>query len=256
MWLRIYTGIVAFFLVIPILIVIPISFTSSRLFEFPPPDYSLQWFTNFLENEEWLDGLYRSFIVGIGTTLLSTILGTMAAIAIVKLKFPGKQLFMGLMIAPMVIPVIIMAIALYYTFSSLQLTNSLLGLTLAHTVLAIPIVLITVTSNLKGVDKNLELAAMGLGSTPLGAFFKITIPLIRPGILSGALLAFITSFDEVIVSLFVSGPTTKTLPLVMWERMRTNIDPTIAVVSTILIIGTTVIYFLYGWLSRLSPKSN
>lgn len=242
MWLRILVGIIIFALISPILVVIPMSFSSASYFEFPIPGYSLKWYLNFFNNEEWVIGLIRSLVIAFFTAILSTILGIMASLAVSRLNFRGKKLFMSLMVAPMIIPVIITGVALYHSFAPLKLTNSFVGLVLAHTILAIPVVFVTVTASLKGMDRNLELAAMGLGSTPFGAFFKITLPLIRPGVLSGALFAFIISFDEVVVTIFLGGPNTKTLPIAMWENLRIQVDPTMAAVSTILIVITIVLF--------------
>jgi putative spermidine/putrescine transport system permease protein len=249
MWLKVFVGIVVVALMAPILIVIPMSFTSVSFSVFPPPGYSTKWYQNFFDNRDWIDGMVRSLNVAFFTSIVATILGTMAAITVNRLNFYGKKVFMSLMIAPMVIPVIVVGIALYHSFSVLKLTNNLLGLVLAHSVLAIPIVFVTVAARLKGMDQNLELAAMGLGSTPMGAFFKITLPLIRPALLSGALFAFITSLDELVVTIFLAGAKTKTLPLVMWENLRTLVDPTIAVASTLLIVGTITMFLLQSWVS-------
>jgi len=255
MWLRIFAGIVVIVLVAPILVIIPISFTSSSFFQFPPPGYSLRWYNAFFENSAWVEAFRLSLSVAIITMLLSTILGTMAALAVAKLNFWGKKAFMAIMVFPMVIPAIIIAITLYHSFAPLQLTNSFLGVTLGHTLIAIPLVFVTVSASLKGVDKNLELAAMGMGSTPMGAFFKITLPLIRPGLFAGALFAFITSLDEVIVSIFLTGSNTKTLPILMWESMKSVIDPSIAVVSTFFILITIIFYLVNAWFTKLSRKN-
>jgi putative spermidine/putrescine transport system permease protein len=254
MWLKIFVGLILAALILPILVVIPMSFTSVSFFVFPPPGFSTQWYTSFAQNEDWVDGLFRSLDVAVFTAILSTVLGTMAAGAVTRLHFPGKKVFMGLMVAPMIIPVIIVGIALYHSFAPLHLNNTLSGLVLAHSVLAIPIVFVTVTASLKGVDRNLELAAMGLGSTPIGAFFKVTLPLIRPAMLSGALFAFITSLDELVVTIFLSGATTKTLPVVMWENLRTQVDPTIAAASTILIGGTLLLFLIQAWASSRAAR--
>ncbi|WP_066255476.1 ABC transporter permease [Neobacillus drentensis] len=242
MWLRIFVGFTIVALISPILVVIPMSFSSASFFEYPIPGYSLKWYINFFNNQEWVVGLLRSLTIAIFTAILSTILGVMASLAVTRLNFWGKKLFMSLMVAPMIIPVIITGVALYHSFAPLNLTNSFLGLILAHSVLALPIVFVTVTASLKGMDRNLEWAAMGLGSTPIGAFFKVTLPLIRPGVLSGALFAFIISFDEVVVTIFLGGPNTKTLPIAMWENLRIQVDPTMAAVSSILIVITIVLF--------------
>ncbi len=153
----------------------------------------------------------------------------------------------------MVIPVVVAGIAMYHTFSNYKLVNTITGMVLAHSVLAIPIVFITIFAGLNGIDRNVELAALSLGSTPIGVFFKITLPLIRPAVIASVLFAFITSLDEVVVSIFISGATTKTLPMVMWENMRTQVDPTIAAASTLL-IGGTILLFLVQGLARIPLK--
>lgn len=243
MWLRITVGLIIIVLISPILVVIPMSFSSSSFFEFPPPSYSLKWYGSFFNNQEWVIGLLRSLFIALFTSVLATILGIMASLTVTRLNFWGKKLFMTLMVAPMIIPVIITGVALYHSFAPLNLTNSFVGLILAHSVLAIPVVFVTVTASLKGMDRNLEWAALGLGSTPIGAFFKVTLPLIRPGVLSGALFAFIISLDEVVVTMFLAGSKTKTLPIAMWENLRIQVDPTMAAVSTIL-IGLTISLFV------------
>lgn len=254
MWLRIVVGLILVALIAPILVVIPLSFTSASFFAFPLPGYSIKWYESFLDNREWVEGMLRSLNVAFFTAILSTILGTMASVSVTRLKFWGKQIFISIMVAPMIIPIIVVGIALYRSFAPMKLTNTLTGLVLSHSILAIPIVFVTVTASLKGVDRNLELAAMGLGSTPVGAFFKITLPLIRPAMLSGALFAFITSLDELVVTIFVAGAKTKTLPVVMWENLRSNVDPTIAAVSALLIVGTMVLFVAQSWVSSRAKK--
>ncbi|WLR52028.1 ABC transporter permease [Bacillus tianshenii] len=255
MWLRITVGIILVLLILPILIIIPLSFSSAVAFEFPPPGYSLKWYEQFLANEQWTNGFIRSAVVALFTAIISTIIGTMASLAVDRLNFPGKQLFLNLMIAPMIIPLVVVGIAMYHSFSVYQMTNTLTALVLAHSIIAIPIVIVTVTAKLKGLDRNLELAALSLGSNPVGVFFKVTLPLIRPAVLAGALFAFITSLDEVVVSIFVAGPRTKTLPVVMWENMRTQVDPTIAAVSSILIVATIVLFLVQAFITHMGEKT-
>lgn len=238
MWLTIIVILILFFILVPVFVLMPLSFTSVNYFKFPPPGYSIKWYQDFFQNKEWIECFIRSLGVAFLTAVLALILGTMASMAVTRINFKYKKIFMSLMVAPMVIPVVIIGIALYNSYAPLKLNNTILGLVLSHTLLAIPIVFITLTAGLKGVDSNIELAAAGLGSKPLGVFFKIIVPQIKPSILSAALFAFITSLDEVTVTIFLSGTKTKTLPIAMWESMRNNITPTIASVSTILILGT------------------
>lgn len=255
MWLRILVAFILLLLTAPILIIILMSFTSVSYFKFPPPGFSLTWYTTFFENDAWIASISQSLKVALLTTVISTIIGTLAANAVIRLNFWGKKFFMGLMIAPMIIPVIIVGVALYRFFAPFNLTGTLFGMVLSHSILAIPIVFVTVMASLKGMDRNLELAAMGLGSTPIGAFFKITVPYIRPALFSSALFAFLVSFDELVVTIFLAGPTTKTLPVRMWEDLRTQVEPTIAAISTILIISIVVIYILQMWISEKAAKN-
>lgn len=255
MWLKGTVALILTALLAPIIIIFIMSFTSVSYFQFPPPGYSFKWYQAFFEDVSWMESLFRSLQISFFTTILAVVIGTIAANAVVRLNFPGKQLFMGLMVAPMIIPVIIVGIALYRFFSPLQLTGTMTGMVLSHSILSIPMVFVTVLASLKGMDRNLELAAMGLGSTPLEAFFKVTFPFIRPAIFSGALFAFLTSFDELVVTIFLAGPTTKTLPVKMWEDLRTQVDPTIAAISSVLIIGIVFVYLLQGWLSERAVKA-
>ncbi|BAU29090.1 putative spermidine/putrescine transport system permease protein [Aneurinibacillus soli] len=255
MWLRLYVGVIMVLITLPILVLIPLSFSSQITFTFPPPSYSTKWYTAFFENSQWMDGLWRSLTVAVLTAIVSTIIGTMASMAVQRLEFPGKKIFTNLIVAPMVIPVVVVGIAMYHTFSVYKLTNTITGLVLAHSILAIPMVFVTISASLKGIDRNLELAALSLGSTPIGVFFKVTLPLIKSAMMASALFAFITSLDEVVVSIFIAGASTKTLPIVMWENMRTQVDPTIAAASTLLIVGTILLFSLQG-LSRTGQKTD
>lgn len=231
-------------IIIPALVVIPQTFTSLNYFTFPIPKFSFKWVERFFENQEWVIGLGRSLFIALVVALLATALGTMAAVAINKLEFKGKGLFMGLMISPMAIPVVIIGIALYNTFAKIGLTNTCLGLILSHTLIALPMVFTTMLSGFAGVNENLELAAMSMGSTAVGAFFKVTLPTVKSSFVASILFAFVSSLDEVAVTLFVSGANTKTLPIVMWERMNTYADPTLAVAATFLIVLTLGTYIV------------
>lgn len=250
MWLKGTVALILTVLMAPILIIFIMSLTSVSYFQFPPPGFSFKWYQAFFENASWLESLFRSLQIGFFAMIVAVVIGTIAANAVIRLDFPGKQLFMGLMVAPMIIPVVIVGIALFRFFAPFQLTGTMTGMVLSHSILSIPLVFVAVLASLKGMDRNLELAAMGLGSTPIDAFFRVTFPFIKPGIFSGALFAFLTSFDELVVTIFLAGPTTKTLPVKMWEDMRTQVDPTIAAISSILIVGIVVMYLLQGWLSN------
>lgn len=228
------------FLALPILVVLPISFSAAKYLTFPPPGWSTQWYGRYFGSREWMSATWRSVEVAILTTAAATAVGTAAALAL-RRPFRGKSLVHLVIVAPMVVPVIITAIAVYGLYARLQLVGTLHGLVLAHTVLALPFVVVVVAATLRGFDETLELAAQNLGANRWQTFRRVTLPLIRPGIVSGALLAFITSFDEVVIAIFVSGARAPTLPKQMWDGIRTEIDPTVAAVSTLLIGVTTAV---------------
>ena len=231
-------------IILPAVIIIPQSFTALNYFQYPITEFSLKWYERFFANKEWVVGLQRSLLIAIVVAIIATTLGTLAAVAITKLEFKGKSVFMSIMIAPMVVPVVIIGVALYATFAKVGLTNTFLGLILAHTLLAIPMVFVTMLAGLSNVNENLELAAMSMGSTPVGAFFKVVLPTVKAPLVSSILFAFVTSLDEVVVTIFVSGANTKTLTMVMWENMRTTINPTLAVAATFLVILTLGTYVI------------
>lgn len=242
--LYVYVILLIFVMILPALVIIPQAFTSLNYFKFPVEGFSMKWFEKFFGNEEWIVGLERSLIIAVIAAVVATALGTMAALAMNKLKFKGKSLFMSIMIAPMVVPVVVVGVALYTTFAPIGLTNSFVGLVLAHALLGIPMVFVTMLSGFANVNENLELASMSMGSTPIGTFFRVTLPTVRTSLVSSILFAFVTSLDEVVVTTFVSGANTKTLTMVMWENMRTNIDPTLAVAALFMIILTLGMYII------------
>jgi putative spermidine/putrescine transport system permease protein len=226
------------FLVLPVFIIIPLSFSSQRYLEFPPRGFSFQWYFSFFSNYNWTMATWTSFKIAFSVTVLATTLGTLASFFFVQAKFKGKSVIYTFMLSPMIIPVIVVAIAVYFFFAKLKLIGTLTGMILAHTVLAVPYVIVIVTATLQGFDTNLERAAMNLGANRLKTFFKITLPLVRTGIFSGALFAFLTSFDEVIIAIFISGTTANTLPKRMWESITMETDPTITAIATMLIVLT------------------
>jgi putative spermidine/putrescine transport system permease protein len=226
--------------VAPLAVVLPISFSAAKYLTFPPPGWSLQWYARYFGSREWMSATVRSFEVAVLTTAAATAVGTAAALAL-REPFRGRSLVRLIVLAPLVVPVIIVAIAIYGLYAQLKLVGTLSGLVLAHTVLALPFVVVIVSATLHGIDETLELAAQNLGANRWHTFRLVTLPLIRPGVVSAALLAFITSFDEVVVAIFVSGTQAATLPKQMWDGIRTEIDPTVAAVSTLLIAVTTTV---------------
>jgi putative spermidine/putrescine transport system permease protein len=239
LWLYCLAVIIMCLLVIPTVIVIPMSFSDSQYLEFPPQTWSLRWYHEYLDTPRWMNATVTSFKVASLTMLVATPFGTMAAYGLfVSGSRLGKMVFFMLM-TPMIVPVILIAIGTFYVFGKLGLVNSILGLVLTHTVLSVPIVMIIITAALRTYDLNQERVAQSLGSTRLRAFFEITLPQLKFSILTAALLAFLTSFDEVIISIFLSGGGNSTLTKQMFSALRDYIDPTIAAISTLMILLST-----------------
>lgn len=240
-WLKLIGLVVAIWLVAPVLIVIPISFTGRDSFQFPPSSWSLKYYENFFTDPTWRNALVMSLILAIVVALLATILGTMAAFGLVRGGFRGKGFINGLVMAPMILPGIVVAVAVFGVFLSWRLTGSFTGFLLAHTMIAVPFVVVTVSTALAGFDRNLERAAATLGAGWWTRVRRIVLPLILPGVLSGALFAFVTSFDEVVISLYLQSPTLRTLPVKMYSSVSGETDPTIAAASTVILVITTAI---------------
>jgi putative spermidine/putrescine transport system permease protein len=246
-------AVIFMFLVLPIFVIIPISFSSARFLQFPPQGFSLQWYVEYFTGRNWTYATLRSFQVGALAMITATVLGTLASLAIVRGDFKGKRLVYGIILSPLIIPVIITSVALYYFFAKLHLVGTLWSLVLAHTVLAIPFVVVNVTATLQGFDITLERAALSLGANRFVTFMRVTLPLIWPGIMSGALFAFITSFDEVVVAMFLTG-SKPTLPKQMWDGIRISINPTISAVASLLIVFSIFLLLSLHLLTRRSQK--
>jgi len=239
---------ILFFLLAPILVMVPLSFSDSSFLTYPIPGWSLKWYRNLLDSPEWARAAKNSFIVAPAATLIATALGTLAAVGLSRSNFRFKSLLMGILIAPMVVPIVVVGVATYLYFAPLGLADSYFGLIVVHAALGAPFVLTTVLATLAGFNHNLVRASLSLGETPLRTFFRITLPVIAPGVISGALFAFATSFDEVVVTLFLAGAEQATLPRQMFTGIRENISPTIAAVATLLILFTTTLLLLLEWL--------
>ena len=230
------TGALLVFLVAPIVVVFPLSLSAGELLVIPTPGYSWRWYADFFNSQRWLLATYNSFVVGILTTLIATTLGTLAAIGLYLGRFRGKALILALLSLPMVTPVIVTAIALYFSLSAVGLGSTLTGLVLAHTVLSVPYVLLTVLASLQAFDPNLLRAAASLGANPVQSFYRVVLPLITPAVATGALFAFATSFDELIVALFIASPDQFTLPRQMYAGIREFLSPTIAAAAVLIIL--------------------
>ena len=234
-------GLILMFLALPIVVVIVVSFSSATYLTFPPPAFGLRWYSAYFASDDWLRSTWLSLWLAASVVVLATLLGTLAALGIARLPKALRVLASALILSPLIVPVIVVAIGIYYAFARYGLVGTPAGLILAHTCLAVPFVVTSVNASLAGIDPRLEQAALSLGATPTGTFFQITLPLIRPGVLVGALFAFITSFDELVVALFISGSGAVTLPRRMWDDLLYQIEPTIAAVSTLTIVLTVVL---------------
>lgn len=246
--LRLMAALVLVFLLLPILAIVPLSFSDSTFLAYPIEGWSLRWYREMASAPEWARATRNSFIVAPAATLIATVLGTLAAMGLARSRFPGKELVNSLILLPMVVPVIVVAVGTYLYFARLGLNDSYLGLILAHAALGAPFVVTTVTATLQNFNQNLVRASLSLGASPLETFRRVTLPVIAPGVLSGALFAFATSFDEVVVTLFLAGPDQVTLPRQMFTGIRENISPTIAAVATLLTLFTTALMLTLEWL--------
>lgn len=237
------------FMAAPIVVIVILSFSSASYLTFPPPALGIRWYRAYLGSDEWLAATWLSLAVASAVVVLATVLGTTAALGLARLRPALRNIVGALVLSPLIVPVIVVAIGIYYAYSRYGLVGTPIGMVLGHTCLAVPFVVTSVAASLAGFDRRLEQAALSLGATPWGTFRQVTLPLIRPGVLIGALFAFITSFDELVVSLYLSGSGAVTLPRRMWDDLRFEIDPTIAAVST-LTIGLTALLLIGVHLAR------
>ena len=256
LWLYIFSFITLFLLIVPSLVVIPMSFSASQYLEFPPREWSLRWYENYffswkVENgfNDWMAATWTSIKVAVLTIFVAVPIGTMAAYGLVNSSSRTSKILFPIFISPMMVPIILVAIGLFYFFVQFKLVGSVLGLVIGHSLVALPLVLIIVFSALKNYDMNQEKVARSLGAGRFRAFREITLPQIKFSIISASLIAFLTSFDEIIISLFVAGGDNSTITRSMFLALRDQIDPTIAAISTILIIissGLLIIVQLLG----------
>lgn len=251
---RLLCGLILVFLVVPILVIVPLSFNSDSILMYPLSGFSLRWYEEIFMSPTWTHALKNSLIVSPLATLLAMALGTPAAIGLTRIDFPGKALLTAVLISPMVVPVVIVGVATYLVFAPVGLTGSYLGLVMVHAALGVPFVVTTVSATLQGFDYNLVRAAASLGANPLTAFFRVTLPLVAPGVISGGLFAFGTSFDEVVVTLFLASPEQTTLPRQMFSGIRENISPAIAAVATILTVCSVLMLLTLEGLRRRNER--
>jgi putative spermidine/putrescine transport system permease protein len=258
---RILCGLIFFFLVFPILVVIPLSFSAQDFFTFTPEmlrlqadAFSLRHYGTFFTDERWTRAVWNSVLIAPAATIVATVLGTVAAVGLSQSTMPFRGAIMAVLISPMIVPLIISAAGMYFFYSRIGLQGTYLGVILAHAALGAPFVIITVTATLVGFDRSLTRAAANLGAGPVETFFKVQMPLIMPGVISGGLFAFITSFDEVIVVLFVGSQTQKTLPWQMFTGLRETISPAILAAATVLVIISIALLATVELLRRRSER--
>ena len=278
---RCICGLIFLFLILPILIVLPLSFNvepyfsfTTGMLNFDPEAFSMRWYEDILRNGmaapdaefswawlsdtwnngQWIRAIRNSFFIGICATLLSTALGTLAAIGLSRSEMPYRRLIMSILISPMIVPLVITAAGMFYFYSRVHLSQTYLGVIMAHAVLGTPFVIITVTATLVGFDKSLVRASQSLGAGALTTFLKVQMPLIIPGVISGGLFAFITSFDEVVAVLFLASPEQRTIPRQMWSGIREQISPTILAVATLLVILSIILLTVLELLRRRSER--
>lgn len=235
-WLYLISGLVLLFLILPCLLVFPISFSESQFLEFPPTAWSTRWYKAFLYSKDWRQATFNSCFLAVGTVLIATPLGLAASYALHASRSVSAALLRTVFVLPMVVPGILTAVGMFFLYSRLDINNTYLGLLLSHVTLALPFVVITTSSGLVSFDAAQERAARSLGANRWRAFLTVVFPQIRPSVMSAAIIAFVSSFDEAIVSIFVSGSATETLTRRIFQSMRDQVDPTVAAVSSLLML--------------------
>ncbi|MBB4661411.1 ABC transporter permease [Conexibacter arvalis] len=231
--LMVFCGLVMVLLIAPALVAVPMGFNGRATFEFPPQSWSTRWYENLVTDVTWRDAIVNSFKVAAIVAIVTTVMGTAAAYGLARGRFPGRGAVMALATAPMIIPIVLVAIALYAIFLEQKMVGTLEAFVIAHSLIALPFVIVTVTAGLKSLDDGLERAARTLGASPAVAFFTVTLPLLKRSLAVAAALAFAASFDDVVVAIFISSPEFQTLPVKIYSSLTDTVDPTVAVASTI-----------------------
>ena len=252
--IRALTLLVMGYLILPILVILPLSFTSGELLVYPLPAWSLRWYREFTTGPMWTQSTWNSLVLAVVTTVVATTVGMLAAFGLQGLRSRLKPALFGLLALPLIIPPVMVAVALFYYYARLGLVGTFSGLVLAHTVLALPFVVITIAATLQGFDPNLPRAAASLGASPLQAFRLVTLPLILPGVLSGAVFAFVTSFDELLVILFVGSPEQRTLPRQIFSGVSETMSPTVVAAAVVLIAVSLILMAVVELLRRRSER--
>ncbi|VFR43166.1 Spermidine Putrescine ABC transporter permease component potC (TC_3.A.1.11.1) [plant metagenome] len=253
---RVSACLVLGFLALPILIIFPLALSPSEYLTFPPQGFSLRWLEAVLESPDWRDSIWLSFKIALGSTVLAVILSVLAALALVRGRFKLKQIVYALILLPMIVPNIISAIAMFFFFADKGgVFGSTVAIIIGHAVIALPIAIIILSSTLQGVDSRLENAALSLGANRFTAFRRITLPLIAPGIASACIFAFLSSFDELLIAMFMAGSTAQTLPVRIWNSVLFQLDPTIAAVSALLVIVSVLALLAANLFARRGARA-
>lgn len=251
--LGVYFAAVVIFLLAPMVLLVPISLTESQFLEFPPSSLSLRWFREFFVDQSWVAATFTSLRVGFGAMLISLVAGTLASVALVRTDFPGKSILTALFIAPLVIPTVVLALALYIVFLRWRFVDNIAALTLAHALVAMPYVVLIVSASLRRFDITIERAARVLGAGPIRAFLLVTLPYLVPSLFASAILAFFASFDELIITLFVSGGM-QTLPVRIWTDLNLKLDPTVPAVAVMLTLLSVLFMAIGETMRRRSDR--
>ncbi|WP_137390581.1 ABC transporter permease [Rhodoligotrophos defluvii] len=249
-----FAGLVLIFLVLPTLVIVPMSFSSATFLSFPPPGFSLQWYEAFANSPDYRIAILNSIKIGIPAAFLATVFGTLAALALVRGSLPGKRLLSSMMLAPLILPQIVLAIGLYPVMVRLGIIGSYPAILLGHTVVCMPLVFITVAASLRSYAPTYELAAMTLGAKPWATFRFITFPMIRAGVVLGFIFAFTFSFDELILAIFLTSPATRTVPRLLWEHLNYQMTPVIAAATVVLLVITLSLLVAAALVNRFGPR--
>ncbi|TIX55836.1 MAG: ABC transporter permease [Mesorhizobium sp.] len=257
-WLRAallgFTGLVAAFLLLPVVFIVLLSFGSSRWLAFPPPGWTLKWYEELFADPAWLEAALTSARIATMAAILAVAIGLLASFALVRAQFRGGNTLRGLLLTPMVLPVVVFAIAIYAFFLRIGLGGTTAGFVIAHTVLALPFAIIPITAALEGFDKSIEDAAIVCGASPFEAKLRVTLPAIKIGIFSAAIFAFLASWDEVVVAIFMASPTLQTLPVKIWGSLRQDLSPVIAAASSLLVLVTLSLMIVTALIRRKLSK--
>ncbi len=238
------TAVVALFLLLPIVFIAALSFGDSQWLLFPPPGWTLRWYRDLLADSRWLEAAWTSARIAIAVTVLSVVLGLFASLALTRENFRGREILRAFFITPMILPVVVLAVAIYAFFLKIGLNGTFLGFILAHLILALPFSIISISNALEGFDKSIEDAAILCGASPWEARFRVTLPAISHGLFAAAIFSFLVSWDEVVVAIFMASPTLQTLPVKIWTTLRQDLTPVIAAASTLLVLFTIVLMLL------------